>query len=490
MKKLPTNIQGKLRARRFLRHPLTVCVSYLLLLACACWFGSRTIWQRYDILQAPSLLLGLCSSVGAVFVGLSVIRIAQWSMPSRKGIDQWRITQFRHGVPTSVFACMAVLFGAAGHLAGPAPDLLTRVFKQAETSREGLDVVRDQIKILRNQPRYESSQELDVLEKVINYWSASGSTQMSREKYLQQANSFLVFIDVPNIQIQSWTMIMAADAFDRAGRKTDAVVYYSKVAQMPDASKFLVRWASLELGNYSYTNLKDTEAAISFWKAAIDIKPTSGLLNNLALALADDSNWEAAEKMYIDAEKLLIKEASNPANPRRPLRWAVLYANWANCIRRRMASEGISDASNELYKKAVDLCDKAIKEMPCHLDAYWIRTRLAVVTGDWAAGGKAIDSAQKVVQNGECDLDRFSFDKIAAPMNLWLRCLLDFHQTRGNLSNELRSQLSVAFQGFSTAPYSSLHEFLLVVATTDLSIEEDMKILARMADDGFLDSVK
>lgn len=475
---------GRLRIRRMLRHPIMTTIAYLLVLSSACWLGSRTIWKQYDILQMPSLLLGLFSSFGALAIGLSIVRIAQWARFGKFDWTLWKIAQFRHGSPTVWFLILALFSTAVAIVIGPPPDQIDELFKTLETSREGLEIVKDRAKQLRLQPRYASNEEITFVEKVADYWTRSGT--LKQEESLNQANSFLRQVNHPQLRVRSWSLVMAADGFDRAGRQSDAMTLYTQVAQIKEAPEFLHAWALNELGIFSYQTLNDIKTAIEYWKQTINIKPTSGVLDNLALAYADNGNFDAAEAQYVEAERLLLKESAAPTNPKRPLRFAVLYANWANCLRRRMEAEGISSSESVTYKRGIELCKKAAKELPCHLDAYWIEARIAITAADWQTARAAIQASKHAVD--KCDLSRFKLRDISPRMNLWLEAVVNFTSPNAErVEANLRRRFLETFKDFKTAPYTSIHRFLAEVKASDLSIDDDLRFLTGMADKGFFE---
>ncbi|MBK8039829.1 MAG: hypothetical protein IPK22_22255 [Verrucomicrobiaceae bacterium] len=476
---------AQLGFRKLLRHPASVLTAYLALLGAVCWLGSRTLWKQYDLMQAPSLLMGFCSSVGAALLGLSIARMAQWTSLGRFDWAGWRIRAFRHGLPTLAFLFGGVLALTAAFVAGPAPDLLDKLFARLETSRDGLEVVRDEVKRLRQQPRYASHDEVNFVEKVVDYWQASG--KLSHEESLRHGNSFLVSVEHPQPRVKSWALLMAGDAFDRGGRKPDAVVHYTQLMQLPGVRPFLRRWAGTELGNFSYQSLNDVDAAISYWKKALEIKPTSGLLDNLALAFADNGDWIAAEENFKQAEGLLLQEANDPTKPKRPQRLASLYSNWANCIRRRMLKEGVSSKASPEYQRSLAIAQKAQTGMECYLDAYWTECRLALAVHDWETARQAIKKSGKILKSpGGCDLTRFDYDEIGPAMNLWLECLIAFSDPAVKKATpELLNRLQEALNGFEAQPFATLHNFLLLVQANDVSIDEDVKVLMEMADQRF-----
>ncbi len=431
--------------------------------------------------------MGLGSSLGGALLGLSILRIANWTKLGQFKWTEWRVRIFRHGLPATAFLFLAMMAIAAAIYIGPPPDRIAQLFAELETaSRERVEVIQADLMQLRQQPRFANNEMVNFLEMVIEFLQSSAKKR-TKEEYIKEGNHYVLYVGRAQPPMRIWALLMAGSSFEQAGQKQDAVSYYEQIMKMPGVSRFHLKWAGMALGNHYYEDLHDVPKAIACWQQVLAVQPTSGILQNIALAYADIQDWKMAEDFFVKAEAHLIETERRLDAAKRPGRWAILYSNWANYIGRRIRGDQPSPGMESAeYKRGVELAQKAQSKEECYMDAYWEECRLSIVVGDWLSARNALRKARAHLKNTKGRDEEFNYDEIGPEMNLWLECVIAYSDPAvKKCSSEMFARMRESFDGFEADPYSTILAFLKLAKAKGSSINDDEKLVAEMVEKHF-----
>lgn len=467
---------NELKIRRLLRKPLVVTMLYLTFILSFSYVGSKTIWGNYYIWEIPSLALGAASGLSVAALASILTGIILASSHTKRKLSVWWLAFVRHGnVSRSLLAFTVILIVAAAVIPtrnSPIMDLLSDLSKKRNDQGQFIE----KWDYLNQYKKYNQDEDFLLLKKIYEYRQIK---QWRPHEYENWANFFSANQKNSNPRISAWTKILTADCLDRINQNNKAFEIYKEVSASEANDDYVKWWSYQEIGNYMYFEKRYPEAILS-WKKATTFINSPGLNQNIASAYEDLKEFSTADEYYRKALDALRENMSKNNNIALGENSASLYVNWGNMYRlwAKEPSSDKADSGKNYLNTAKLYLNKAQKEDPSYLDAYWSMVRLHIKLNEFNLARWTIEKAIFVLNNASYyELNRFNYSLLGKKYAAYLSLLVDFYDPDMAAPSESTLQLANELIGWKFGREKSLEDFFQAAKDSSLNLTDEYKLL-------------